>query len=111
MYDAIMACFGLRCVSVNPIESEYSYGKSNNYDIISPSNTFENLPSVPTRSLGEVFLALDRLEQLPHGDSTAGGTIFLADPAAVESVLRHWKLRNSKKDANTLKIGDDYSEE
>ncbi len=49
---------------------------------------------------GAFFLALDRLQQLPPGDGTglAEGVldVAMADPAAVECVLRHWTLSDSQ---------------
>ena len=39
------------------------------------------------------FLALDRLQRLPPGDGTE---VAMADPAAVECVLRHWTLGDSR---------------
>ncbi len=46
---------------------------------------------------GAFFLALDRLQQLPPGDGTGVGEgVAMADPAAVESVLRHWTLADSQ---------------
>ncbi len=43
---------------------------------------------------GAFFLALDRLQQLPHEhrDAGVGEGVAMVDPAAVECVLRHWKL-------------------
>ncbi len=46
---------------------------------------------------GAFFFALDRLQQLPPGDGTGVGVgVAMADPAAVECVLRHWTLGDSK---------------
>ncbi len=49
---------------------------------------------------GAFFLALDRLQQLPPGDGTGVGEgvldVAMADPAAVECVLRHWTLGDSQ---------------
>jgi hypothetical protein len=46
---------------------------------------------------GAFFLALDRLQQLPAGDGTGVGEgVAMVDPAAVECVLRHWKLGDSR---------------
>ncbi len=46
---------------------------------------------------GAFFLALDRLQQLPPGDVTGVGEgVAMADPAAVECVLRHWTLGDSQ---------------
>ncbi len=46
---------------------------------------------------GAFFLALDRLQQLPPGDGTGVGEgVAMVDPAAVECVLRHWTLRDSR---------------
>ena len=49
---------------------------------------------------GAFFLALDRLQQLPPGDGTWMGEgvldVAMADPAAVECVLRHWTLGDSQ---------------
>jgi hypothetical protein len=43
------------------------------------------------------FLALDHLQQLPPGDGTGVGEgVAMADPAAVECVLRHWTLGDSQ---------------
>ncbi len=43
------------------------------------------------------FLALDRLQQLPPGDGAGAGMgVAMADPAAVECVLRHWTLGDSQ---------------
>jgi hypothetical protein len=45
---------------------------------------------------GAFLLALDRLQQLPPGDGTGvGEVVAMADPAAVECVLRHWTLGDS----------------
>jgi hypothetical protein len=45
---------------------------------------------------GAFFVALDRLQQLPPGDGTGVGEgVAMADPAAVECVLRHWTLGDS----------------
>ena len=48
--------------------------------------------------LGAFFLALDRLQQLPPGDGTCmvWERVAIADPAAVEDVLRHWTLGDSQ---------------
>ena len=46
---------------------------------------------------GALFLALDRLQQLPPGDGTGvGDGVAMTDPAAVECVLRHWTLGDSQ---------------
>ncbi len=46
---------------------------------------------------GAFFLALDRLQQLPPGDVTwVEEGVAMADPAAVECVLRHWTLGDSQ---------------
>ena len=46
---------------------------------------------------GAFFLALDRLQQLPPGDGTmVGEGVAMADPAAVECVLRFWTLGDSQ---------------
>ncbi len=46
---------------------------------------------------GAFYLALDRLQQLPPGDGTGVGEgVAMADPAAVECVLRHWTLGDSR---------------
>jgi hypothetical protein len=46
---------------------------------------------------GALFLALDRLHQLPPGDGTGVGEgVAMVDPAAVEYVLRHWTLGDTK---------------
>ncbi len=46
---------------------------------------------------GAFFLALDRLQQLPPGDVTGVEEgVAMADPAAVECVLRHWTLGDSQ---------------
>jgi hypothetical protein len=46
---------------------------------------------------GAFFLALDRLQHLPPGDGTeVGEGVAMADPAAVEYVLRHWTLGDSQ---------------
>jgi hypothetical protein len=42
--------------------------------------------------LGAFFLALDRLQQLPGDGTVVGEGVAMADPAAVECVLRHWTL-------------------
>jgi hypothetical protein len=51
-----------------------------------------------TNTLFEAFfLALDRLQQLPPRDGTGVGEgVAMADPAAVECVLRHWTLGDSR---------------
>ncbi len=43
---------------------------------------------------GAFFLALDRLQQLPPGTGVGEG-VAMADPAAVECVLRSWTLGDS----------------
>jgi hypothetical protein len=46
---------------------------------------------------GAFFLALDRLQQLNSGDGTrVGEGVVMADPAAVECVLRYWMLADSQ---------------
>ncbi len=46
---------------------------------------------------GSFFLALDRLQQLPPPrDETGVGEGVVIDPAAVECVLRHWTLGDSR---------------
>ncbi len=46
---------------------------------------------------GAFFLALDRLQQIPPGDGTGVEEgVAMADPAAVEFVLRHWTLGDSQ---------------
>jgi hypothetical protein len=46
---------------------------------------------------GAFFLALDRLQLLPSGDGTGVGEgVAMADPAAVECVMRHWTLGDSQ---------------
>ncbi len=47
---------------------------------------------------GAFFLALDRLQLLPPGDGAClvGKGVAMADPAAVECVLRHWTLGDSR---------------
>ncbi len=57
------------------------------------NDSFANNKATPiTNSLfGAFFLALDRLQQLPPKDGVA-----MADPAAVECVLRHWMLGDSQ---------------
>ena len=50
---------------------------------------------------GAFFLALDRLQQ--PGDGTGVGEgVAMADPAAVECVLRHWTLGDSRS------LGEDF---
>ncbi len=53
--------------------------------------------SAATNTLfGAFFLALDRLQQVPLGDGTGVGEgVAMADPTAVEFVLRHWTLGDS----------------
>ncbi len=63
---------------------------------MSTSDEVEATPITNTL-FGAFFLALDRLQQLPFGDGTGVGEgVALADPAAVECVLRHWTLGDSQ---------------
>ncbi len=46
---------------------------------------------------GAFFLSLDRLQQLPLGDGAGvRESVAMADPAAVECVLRYWTLGDSQ---------------
>ena len=56
-----------------------------------------NATPITNTLFGAFFLALDRLQQLPPGDGTGVGEgVAMADPAAVECVLRHWTLGDSQ---------------
>jgi hypothetical protein len=56
------------------------------------SSSVEATPITNTL-FGAFFLALDRLQHLPPGDGTeVGEGVAMADPAAVECMLRHWTL-------------------
>ncbi len=56
-----------------------------------------NATPITNTLFGAFFLALDRLQQLPPGDGTGVGEgVEMADPAAVECVLRHWTLGDSQ---------------
>ncbi len=63
-------------------------------------STSDEVGATPITStlFGAFFLALDRLQLLPPGDGT--GVVWegvaMADPAAVECVLRHWTLGDSQ---------------
>jgi hypothetical protein len=63
---------------------------------MSTSNEVRATPITSTL-FGAFFLALDRLQQIPSGDG-AGVVegVAMADPAAVECVLRHWTLGDSQ---------------
>ncbi len=46
---------------------------------------------------GAFFLALNHLQQLPSEDGkVVGEGVAMVDPAAVEFVLRHWTLGDSR---------------
>ncbi len=46
---------------------------------------------------GAFFLALDRMQHLPASDGTGEEEgVAMADPAAVECVMRHWTLGDSR---------------
>ena len=69
---------------------------------VSTSDPIEATPITNTL-FGAFFLALDRLQQLPPEDSTGVGEgVAMADPAAVECVLRHWTLGDSRS------LGEDF---
>jgi hypothetical protein len=56
-----------------------------------------NATLIANTLFGAFFLALDRLQQLPPGDGTGVEEgVAMADPAAVECVLRHWSLGDSR---------------
>ncbi len=61
-----------------------------------------NATPITNTLFGAFFLALDRLQQLPPGDGRGGRReddvlgVAMADPAAVECVLRHWTLGDSQ---------------
>ncbi len=59
-------------------------------------NESHEVKASPTTNIifGAFFLALDRLQQLSPEDGTEG--VAMADPAAVECVLRHWTLGDSQ---------------
>jgi hypothetical protein len=63
-------------------------------------STYNVVKATPVTNtlFGAFFLALDRLQQLPPGDGTClvGEGVAMADPAAVECVLRHWTLGDSQ---------------
>jgi hypothetical protein len=54
--------------------------------------------SITNTLFGALFLALDRLQQPPPGNGTrvVGEGVAMADPAAVECVIRHWTLGDSQ---------------
>ncbi len=64
------------------------------------STSFEVQATPITNTLfGAFFLALDRLciqLQAPEDDTGMGEGVAMADAAAVECVLRHWTLGDSK---------------
>jgi hypothetical protein len=61
------------------------------------SNPVDKATPITNTLFGMFFLALDRLQQLPSGDVTGVGEgVAMADPAAVECVLRHWTLGDSQ---------------
>ncbi len=63
---------------------------------MSTSNEVKATPITSTL-FGAFFLALDRLQQLSPGDGTGVWEgVATADPAAVECVLRHWTLGDSR---------------
>ncbi len=70
---------------------------------MSTSKVFGASPITNTL-FGAFFLALDRLQQLPPEDGTCpmGEGVAMADPVAVECVLRHWRLGDSQ----TLDVND-----
>ena len=62
----------------------------------STSNEVKATP-IANALFGAFFLALDRLQQLPPRDGRGVGEgVVMADPAAVECVLRHWTLGDSQ---------------
>ncbi len=58
---------------------------------------FHGVDATPVTNtlFGAFFLALDRLQQLPPGDGTGVG-VAMADPVAMECMLRHWTLGDSQ---------------
>ncbi len=63
---------------------------------LSDSYDFGATPTTNTL-FGAFFLALDRLQLLPPEEGTGmWEDVAMADPAAVECVLRHWTLGDSQ---------------
>jgi hypothetical protein len=61
------------------------------------TSQFVKATPITSTLFGAFLLALDRLQQLPPGDGTGVGEgVAMADPAAVECVLRHWTLGDSQ---------------
>ena len=61
------------------------------------TSKFVEATPITNMLFGAFFLALDRLQQIPPRDGTGVGEgVAMADPAAVECVMRHWTLGNSK---------------
>ena len=63
------------------------------------TSQYVQVKATPTTNtlFGAFFLALDRLQQLHPGDATwVGEGVAMADPAAVECVMRHWTLGDSQ---------------
>jgi hypothetical protein len=60
-------------------------------------SVYVNATPATNTLFGAFFLALNRLQQLPSGDGTVVGEgVAMVDPAAVECVLRHWTLGDSR---------------
>ena len=63
---------------------------------MSTESSYVKATPITSTLFGAFFLALDR-QQLPPGDGTGVGEgVAMTDPAAVECVLRHWTLGDSK---------------
>ena len=61
------------------------------------TSKFVKATPITNTLFGAFFLALDRLQQLRPGDGTwMGEGVAMADPAAVEDMLRHWTLGDSQ---------------
>ncbi len=59
---------------------------------------FHDIYATPSTNtlFGAFFLALDRLHPRPPEDGGVGEGVAMVDPAAVECVLRHWTLGDSR---------------